>query len=839
MTQVSHPIDDSWVSEASDQYNRCLEIASQVQVDFIRTSNGADCFEKLVGALRIETGSAAVFVAATSDEGKPPRLRILATSLGVAGPGPDAAVWSAEVGASVDVLDGPLKMALRRQQPVAVHDVIASRYVMGIPLDVDGELLGLVGLSSERSFESDLPDRLDPLLETCSVLIDAARRSETPAGLLDEDTVMRVGSTSVQRTECDRLQLLDAILDNDPNYIAVVDADGVVQFINRVGSGYSIDSVIGTKVFDYQLPEFRRLSRKMLLRVFRDGQAVSVETLGREPNGSSERCFHVRAIPLKNEGVVESALLIATDLTEQKNIEDSTSRNDALLQAISEVSTEFIFVKDRKSRMVFCNSGASDFLGLTQQQQVGTDDSDFYPNTIARRIREDDLRVMATGRTRTYEEVLPSESGDRVFLTTKAPWRDSEGRMLGVVGLSQDITERKRTEQALAVSEARLRTIIDSEPSSVCLIGRDGTLLDINASGLRMAQAESIEELQGISMTRLFALECRDQFDSLHRRACLGEACDAQLEIVGLQGKRRMVEHHAVPFQYSPGQTVHLGITRDITAQHAAEEVIAQQQGQLMHVSRLSTMGQMVAAISHEITQPLSAISNFAAASSMLLGEEDSEAMIEEHVQAIQDQSERAGAIITRIRDFARRTEPHRSTCDLRKLVNDALELSRADLRRRAVTVEFASPEPTIFVLADAVQIQQVLMNFLSNACDAMHQQPADERRIWIRCGIDDTGVEPDGSDSSDSIPIVASATGKRLKYGRVEITDNGPGIDPDHISKLFDPFFTSKPQGMGIGLSICRDIIRTHRGSISAHQTADRGACFWFTLPSEGGAAE
>ena len=144
--------------------------------------------------------------------------------------------------------------------------------------------------------------------------------------------------------------------------------------------------------------------------------------------------------------------------------------------------------------------------------------------------------------------------------------------MLGVVGLSQDISERKQTEQALAISEARLRTIIDSEPSSVCLIGPDGTLLDINASGLRMAQAESMEELQGIPMTRLFAEECRDEFDSLHRRACRGEACDAQLEIVGLQGKHRMVEHHAVPFQYSPGQSVHLGITRDITAQRAAEE---------------------------------------------------------------------------------------------------------------------------------------------------------------------------------------------------------------------------------------------------------------------------
>ena len=483
-------------------------------------------------------------------------------------------------------------------------------------------------------------------------------------------------------------------------------------------------------------------------------------------------------------------------------------------------------------------------MGLTPQQQVGTDDSDFYPDSVARRIRIDDIRIMTSGTTETYEEVLPSNSGDRVFLTTKSPWRDRNGRILGIVGLSQDITERMRAQQSLAASEVRLRTIIDSEPACVCLIATDGTLLDINASGLCMVEADSKQQTRGVPIENLVAAECRDEFRELHRRACAGETCDAQFELVGLKGTRRTVEHHAVPFQYSPDETIHLGITRDITEQRRAEEMIAQQQGQLVHVSRLSTMGQMVAAISHEITQPLSAISNFAAACSLLLDQSGTRSTVEEHITSIQQQSERAGNIISRIRDFARRSEPHRSTCDLHALITDALELIRADLRRRGVTVDFRLPEPglmgtqerPLLVLADHVQIQQVLLNLISNACDAMQQLPVADRRIWIQCWERSTLEDSDSFVSTANSHDDDEVDEFSLIGVIVEVTDNGPGLNPDAVSHLFDPFYTSKPQGMGLGLSICRDIVKSHQGTMQAGNKSRYGARFRFTLPCAGG---
>ena len=227
-------------------------------------------------------------------------------------------------------------------------------------------------------------------------------------------------------------------------------------------------------------------------------------------------------------------------------------------------------------------------------------------------------------------------------------------------------------------------------------------------------------------------------------------------------------------------------------------------------------MGQMVATISHEITQPLSAISNFAAASSLLLGNEDVDSTVQHHIAAILQQSERAGNIISRIRDFARRTEPHRSTRDLRILINDALELSRADLRRRGVTIKFTSPEPTLLVLADHVQIQQVLLNLISNACDAMQELPAGDRRIWIRCWRDTWPNVADSFVSFATTTDESEDTENRAMMVVVEVADNGPGLDPNGVAHLFDPFFTSKPQGMGLGLSICRDIVKSHQGMIS-----------------------
>ncbi len=229
----------------------------------------------------------------------------------------------------------------------------------------------------------------------------------------------------------------------------------------------------------------------------------------------------------------------------------------------------------------------------------------------------------------------------------------------------------------------------------------------------------------------------------------------------------------------------------------------------------------------------------------MLLDQPDTRSTVAEHIASIQQQSERAGNVISRIRDFAKRSEPHCSTCDLPPLINDALELIRADLRRRNVTVKYRFPEPgllgiqepPLLVLADHVQIQQVLLNLISNACDAMQHLPVADRRVWIRCwrnsSLEDSdsfisSVQIQDDDEEDNVDSLIGVI--------VEVTDNGPGLDARDVSHLFDPFYTSKPQGMGLGLTICRDIVKAHQGTMQAGNKNNRGARFRFTLPCAGG---
>ena len=251
-----------------------------------------------------------------------------------------------------------------------------------------------------------------------------------------------------------------------------------------------------------------------------------------------------------------------------------------------------------------------------------------------------------------------------------------------------------------------------------------------------------------------------------------------------------------------------LSFVSDGTDEQAAEQTVAQQQAQLIHVSRLSTMGQMMAAISHEIAQPLSAISNFASACTMILQHPSPDLQkLDGYVGEVAEQARRAGQILDRVRAFVRPTKAHRSTCDLVQLVTDSLALVKADLRRRQVHVEATLPEEPLLVLADAVQIQQVIVNLISNACDALQELPADDRLIWIRCFQDQQSAV-------------------------VEIIDNGAGVAPEVRHRVFEAFYTSKSNGMGIGLTICNDIVKSHFGSIDVETSPAHGALFRFFLP-------
>jgi signal transduction histidine kinase len=245
-----------------------------------------------------------------------------------------------------------------------------------------------------------------------------------------------------------------------------------------------------------------------------------------------------------------------------------------------------------------------------------------------------------------------------------------------------------------------------------------------------------------------------------------------------------------------------------------AEEALLRAQSELAHVTRVATLGEMTASIAHEINQPLSAIMNNANACLRWLTADNIEAA-RQSAERIRADARRAGEIINRIWSFAKKASPQKDWMDINHTIRDVIALARSEVERNRVALETQlsdTLQPLIF--ADRIQLQQVILNLIINAVEAMSEMSGDPRQLLIR------------TDTDESRGIV------------VAVHDSGPGLKPEDLHRLFTPFYTTKPQGMGMGLAICRSIIEAHGGHLWATPTDDRGATFQFTLPTGGGRA-
>ncbi|MGZ3287407.1 MAG: PAS domain-containing sensor histidine kinase, partial [Xanthobacteraceae bacterium] len=263
----------------------------------------------------------------------------------------------------------------------------------------------------------------------------------------------------------------------------------------------------------------------------------------------------------------------------------------------------------------------------------------------------------------------------------------------------------------------------------------------------------------------------------------------------------------AVGEMRSSNQRFFTGFIRDLTERQQTEARLQELQSELVHISRLTAMGEMASALAHELNQPLSAIANYMKGSRRMLegGTDDRSALLRDAMDKAAEQALRAGQIIRRLRDFVARGESERRVESVKKLVEEASALALVGAKDQGVRVRFQFDPSVDLVLADKVQIQQVLLNLLRNAVEAMEGSPTRELLI---------------STASDKDGMIA-----------ISVTDTGPGIAPEMTSQLFQPFVTNKRHGMGVGLSISRTIVEAHGGQIEVEPNPVGGTIFRFTL--------
>lgn len=357
-----------------------------------------------------------------------------------------------------------------------------------------------------------------------------------------------------------------------------------------------------------------------------------------------------------------------------------------------------------------------------------------------------------------------------------------------------------------------LRSILDTVPDGVVVIDRDGLMTSFSPAAERMfgwTASEVLGKNVSLLMPEPHAAAHDDYIQRYHRTG------DKRIIGVGrvVVGQRK--DGSTFPMELAVGETKgpmpsYTGFIRDLTQSQETETRLQELQNELVHVSRLTAMGEMASTLAHELNQPLSAIANLLTGSRRLIdrGREADQAKVRDAIDRAAAQALRAGEVIHRMRDFVRRGASERADESLSKLIEEASALALIGERDRQVDVRLSLDPAADAVYADRVQVQQVLLNLIRNGIDAMQESGARRKALTITSAVTDQG------------------------WSQVSVADTGPGIAPEVLERLFQPFMTTKPQGMGVGLSISRSIIEAHGGRIWAEANPGGGALFRFILP-------
>lgn len=371
---------------------------------------------------------------------------------------------------------------------------------------------------------------------------------------------------------------------------------------------------------------------------------------------------------------------------------------------------------------------------------------------------------------------------------------------------AQEASGRTRT------AEIFLNSVFDNIPGMVFIKdARELRFVRVNRTGEKLLGL-STRELLGRNDYDFFP-EAQAEFFTRKDREVLESGVEVNIpeeEIDTVTMGKRWLHTRKVPILDDDGRPIYLlGISEDITEARQAEEEIQRQRSEMAHVIRLTTMGELAAGLAHELNQPLAALTSYCGAASALAGSLPSPSpQLREVLVHAEEQAQRAGQIIRQLRDFLSKGDGHKELLDLDQVIAGTIEIIKPELKNTGATLEHVPGARAGKVMASKVQLEQVLVNLLLNSLEALKGQDIPDGKIIVQ-----TRLLPDATLETT-------------------VTDNGPGVDADMAGRMFHPFQTTKPAGLGMGLSISSSIIEAHGGRMWADLQRRDGALFGFSLP-------
>jgi PAS domain S-box-containing protein len=494
---------------------------------------------------------------------------------------------------------------------------------------------------------------------------------------------------------------------------------------------------------------------------------------------------------------------ISGDITDRKRAEEANRNVQELMAAVFNSVPGLLYLYTEDGRLVKWNKQHELMTGYTAAELLDFRIQDWFDEENRLKLAQEFPKIFSEGYTQVEMSlILKNKQKMPIFATGSKLMLDGKPHM---VGIAMDITARKKAEAELRQSEERFHAVVEQASDGFELLDLDGRYLEVNAATLRQL-GYTREEVLRLTIFDVDPLLDRDRFikesptitgtkplrlETVHRRKD-GSTFPVEVTVSTIQiGSRRCL----------------FALVRDITERKQTEAEVLRQRAELAHVSRVSVMGELSASMAHELNQPLTAIlSNTQAAQRFLAADKLDRAEFDEILKDIVHDTTRARDVIRHLRALVKKSEREFVRVDVNEIISQVVAFLHGDIvGRNVIVIQELAPELPL-VLGDRTQLQQVLLNLLLNAFDAVSGKRVPDRRVTV---------------------LTAMASPEMV---RVAVRDGGVGIPPGKFDEIFQPFFTTKTEGLGMGLSVSRSIIEGHGGRLTAENNAGPGATLSFT---------